>query len=176
MNVIWSNEVDVIEEIEKTLLEHKGDDGYYLNIDETNSWSCACEQNDDYLSDEQANLNIEVGEEIIIIADLGLWDGRRMAYKQTFKTNIADLLVPDNDYVRWFVDDRGDMMARSIHHDGTNYYLYRAWKSGLTDLQKGNFLNKVFYGKATRKDITRYTRRIGDYVADVYGWKIKGRK
>ena len=47
----------------------------------------------DGLEDERENLNIEVGEEIIIIADLGLWDGRHQAYKLLNKTNIADCLT-----------------------------------------------------------------------------------
>ena len=86
MYTIWSNEYDVIE-----------------NLD-----------------DERANLNIEVGEEIIIIADLGLWDGRHQAYKLLRSTNIADCLTGTvGDYVTWFVDDRGDLMCRDCHHDGT---------------------------------------------------------
>ena len=128
----------------------------------------------DGLDDERANLNIDVGEEIIIIADLGLWDGRKMAYKLLYKTNIADCLCGTcGDYVTWFVDDRGDLMCRDIHHDGTNLYTYRAWKPGITETQKENFCEKVYHGTATRKDITRYTQRIGDRVADVYGWKVR---
>ena len=176
-NVIWSNEIDVIEQIEKDMLEHKGEEGYPLNIDEYNSWAGAVETNNEYLEDERANLNIEVGDEIIIIADLGLWNGRKMAYKLLRKTNIADCLAGTcGDYVTWFVDDRGDLCCRDKHHDGTNMYLYRAWKAGITETQKENFCEKVYTGKATRKDITKYTRRLGEYIADVYGWKIRGRR
>ena len=124
----------------------------------------------DGLEDERENLNIEVGDEILIIASLGLWDGRKMAYKLLHKTNIKDCLCGTcGDYVTWFVDDRGDLMCRDIHHDGTNLYTYRAWKPGITETQKENFCEKVYCGKATRKDVTRYTRKIGTYVADVYG-------
>ena len=35
----------------------------------------------EYFHDEQANLNIPTEGRIIAIADLGLWDGRRMGYK-----------------------------------------------------------------------------------------------
>ena len=85
MHTIWSNEVDVIEEIEKDILANPDD---YFGVDKSNSWAVACEQNDEYLEDEKANLNIEVGDEIIIIANLGLWDGKRMAYKELHITNI----------------------------------------------------------------------------------------
>lgn len=159
MNIIWSNEVSEIE----SLMENNPE----------LVWDTACELNADYLDDEKANLNIEVGDEIVIIADLDLWDGHHQAYKCTHKTNIADVLVPDNDYVKFFVDDRGDLMARSTHHDGTNIYTYRAWKDGISYAQRSYFLQKVAIGKATRKDITRYTRKIGTYVADVYGWKVR---
>ena len=141
MHIIWSNDVEHIEKL--------------MEDDPELVWESAYELNAEYLEDERANLNIEVGDEIIVLADLGLWYGRR------------------RDYVTWFVDDRGDLMCRDIHHDGTNIYMYRAWKAETTDEQKRNFLQKIYDGKATRKDITRYTRKIGVYVADVYGWKVR---
>ena len=64
-------------------------------------------------------------------------------------------------------------MCRDIHHDGTNLYTYRAWKPEISHAQRSYFMQKVAIGKATRKDITRYTQRIGDRVADVYGWKVR---
>ena len=173
MNVIWSNEYDVIESLEKEIMENPEDFGVRYK-DGDDLWATACEINAEYLGDEKANLNIDVGEEIIIIADLGLWDGRRSAYKALHKTNIADCLTGTcGDYVTWFVDDRGDLMCRDIHHDGTNLYTYRAWKPEISHAQRSYFMQKVAIGKATRKDITRYTQRIGDRVADVYGWKVR---
>lgn len=168
MYTIWSNEYDVIESVAKDMMEY----------DEILEWDHALDQayevNAESLDDEKRNLNIEVGDWIIMIADLGLWDGRYMAYKQLYSQNIRDCLTGTcGDYVTWFVDDRGDLMCRDCHHDGTNLYTYRAWKPGISEEQKQNFLWKVYKGKATRKDITRYTRKIGTYVADVYGWKVR---
>ena len=37
--------------------------------------------NADYLDDERINLNIQLNEPIIVIADLGLWDGRHQGFK-----------------------------------------------------------------------------------------------
>ena len=173
MHTIWSNEYDVIESLEKEIMENPEDFGVRYK-DGDDLWATACEINAEYLGDERANLNIDVGEEIIIIADLGLWDGRHQAYKLLHKTNIADCLTGTcGDYVTWFVDDRGDLMCRDIHHDGTNLYTYRAWKPEISYAQRSYFMQKVAIGKATRKDITRYTQRIGDRVADVYGWKVR---
>ena len=168
MYTIWSNEYDVIESIAKDMMEY----------DEILEWDHALDQayevNAESLDDEKRNLNIDVGEEIIIIADLGLWDGRRSAYKELHKTNIRDCLSGTcGDYVTWFVDDRGDLMCRDIHHDGTNLYTYRAWKPGVSEMQKENLLWKIRGGCAERRDITRVTQRIGNKVADVYGWKVR---
>ena len=171
MHTIWTNEVDAIENLQKDILENPDD---YFGVNEENSWAVACEQNDEYLEDERANLNIEVGDEIIVIGTLGLWDGTRQGYKLLHSTNIRDCLSGTcGDYVTWFVDDRGDLNCRDCHHDGTNIYLYRAWKDGISEEQQCNFLAKVASGKATRADITRYTRKIGTYVANVYGWQVR---
>jgi len=168
MHIIWSNEVDEIERIKEAVMEDNPEMTEAQALDE------AYEINNGYLDDNRSMCNINVGEEIIIIADLGLWDGRHQAYKLLNKTNIADCLTGTcGDYVTWFVDDRGDLMCRDCHHDGTNLYTYRAWKPGVTPVQRMHFLFKVQFGKATRKDITRYTQRIGDRIADVYGWKTR---
>ena len=168
MYTIWSNEYDVIESVAKDMMEY----------DEILEWDHALDQayevNAESLEDEKENLNIDVGEEIIIIADLGLWDGRHHGYKLLHKTNIADCLTGTcGDYVTWFVDDRGDLMCRDCHHDGTNLYTYRAWKPGISEAQKENLLWKIRGGCAERRDITRVTQRIGNKVADVYGWKVR---
>ena len=168
-HTIWSNEYDVIESLEKEIMNDPEEFGVRYK-DGDDLWATACEINDEYLGDEKANLNIDVGEEIIVIGDLGLWFGRRAGYRRTNKTNIADLLVPEEDYTRFFVDRYGNMRATICHHDGVNYYLYRMWKPGVSEEQKENFLDKVAKGKATSKDITKYTQRIGDRIAEVYGW------
>lgn len=42
-----------------------------------------------------------------------------------------------------------------------------------TETQIDNLLAKIYEGRATRKDITRVTRRLGDEIAAVYGWPIR---
>ena len=168
MYTIWSNDFDTIEALTEDIMENEHFES------EINARYLAAEYNAEDLEDERANLNIEVGDEIIIIADLGLWHGRHMGYRLTHKTNIKDIFdTTSGEEQTFFVDDRGDLMCRDCHHDGTNIYTYRAWKPGISEEQKENFLEKVCRGIATRKDITRYTRKIGTYVADVYGWKVR---
>ena len=124
----------------------------------------------EYLDDERANLNIKLDDEIIVIGDLGLWNGRVTGYKTIPSCNIKDCLYDsDCDYCDWYCD-RYDFRFDGFHHDGRNHYLYRTWAKGLTFTQKENFLEKLYSGKATHKDVLRYTRSIRPYIAKVYGW------
>lgn len=128
--------------------------------------------NEDYLSDERTNLNIQLSQPIIIIGDIGRWNGRVMGYKTIDSGNIKDCLYSDTDYTEWYVDKYGDLRADAAHHDGTNHYLYRVFKDTATESQVENLKYKLYKGKATRADITRITRRLGDEIAAVYGFHI----
>ena len=90
------------------------------------------EFNYDYLDDKRINLNIQISQPILVIADLGRWNGRFSGYKEIASGNIRDCLYSDTDMTEWFVDHRGDLRADAIHHDGTNHYLYRVYKDGTT--------------------------------------------
>ena len=48
--------------------------------------------------------------------------------------------------------DIGDLVIScdAIHHDGTNYYLYRTYKDGVSDYQKDRLKEKIYEGTATR--------------------------
>ena len=168
--LIWSNcdfdydgariDYQDLHELTDEEMEEISDYDIYLWYDEANNM---------YLDDERANLNIQLHDEIIVIGDLGLWYGRRSGYKMIKSGNIADCLYPDDVYTEYYCDAH-DFRAIGIHHDGTNYYLYRVWKENLTLTQKENFLYKLYHGKATQKDITRYTKSLRPYISAVYGW------
>lgn len=165
--VIWSNMDLDLDDWQECLND------YPEVTDEYEQWELIYEINNSYLEDERENLNIQLGDEILVIGDLGLWNGRRQGYMVISTGNIKDCLY-DNacDYCEWYVDNLGDLRFKGAHHDGYNYYLYRVWKDGVTEQQKENLLEKLYYGKATRKDITRVTRRLGDEIAEVYGWDV----
>lgn len=147
-------------------------DDEYPDLDEDKRIDLMYELNNEHLDDERMNLDIPVSEEIIVLGDLGLWDGRKSGYKEIHGHSIKDCLYTDTDYATWYLDDRGDLCCEAIHHDGTNHYLYRVFKPDVSDTRKENFLEKVLCGTVTRADITRTTQRLGDKIADVYGWKI----
>lgn len=54
-----------------------------------------------------------------------------------------------------------------------NHLLYRVYKENATDAQIERLKEKLYAGTATRADITRVTRRLGDEIASVYGWEIR---
>lgn len=167
-HVIWSN-YDLDYEDWRDFLESE-----YPDLTEEQRIALMYELNNDYLDDERTNLNIQLSQSIIVIGDLGLWYGRRMGYKEIASGNIRDCLYSGRDieWATWYVDKLGDLRCDAIHHDGTNHYLYRTWKDGVRDSQIELLEEKLYYGKATRADITRLTRRLGDDIAKVYGFPI----
>ena len=172
-HIIWSNmnlEADDWRDSYKEYLEINGLDDD--PNDENKLYEYMVEANDDYLSDERRNLDIQFSQPIIVIGDLGRWNGRVTGYKMIDSGNITDCLYSDTDYTEWYVDKYGDLRADAVHHDGTNHYLYRVFKDGVTDTQIENLQDKIYNGKATRADITRVTKRLGDDIAGVYGFPI----
>lgn len=128
--------------------------------------NCAYEDNRIWQDDERHNLNITLSNNIIVIADLGLWNGRRSGYKM-LGNNINNVLnCSCGDFYEVYCD-RYNVCATDSHHDGTNYYTFREVKEGVNieTLQ-----NKIYNGTFTKNDISRYTRSIRPQVANVFGW------
>ena len=147
----------------------------YPNYPEDELYAIMCETNAENLLDERENLNIQLPRSIIIIGDLGLWNGRAHGYKMIESGNIKDCLYSDCDMNEWYVDKFGDLRCTAIHHDGTNHYLYRAFKDNVTDSQIERLQEKIYNGTVTRQDITRVTKRLGDDIGAVYGWQFPKR-
>lgn len=166
-HVIWSNLNLNLDDWKEWLLED------HPNIDpddEDALYRLMVDTNDDYLDDERCNLSIQLSQPILVVADLGLWHGRRMGYKEIESGNIRDCLYDPNEYVEWYVDGYGNLRSISIHHDGRNNCLFRARKDGTTDTQRENLKDKLYRGVATSQDISRVTRSIGKEIGRVYGW------
>lgn len=53
----------------------------YPDLTEDERIALMYEINGDYLDDERVNLNIQLSSPILVIVDLGLWNGRRSGYK-----------------------------------------------------------------------------------------------
>lgn len=168
--IIWQNYNVNLKDYEDFLEE------YYPDItSEEEKYYIIEELNNQCLEDERARLDILLDDDIIIIADIGLWNDRRRGYKKLHSNNIADCLqfAEDCYYAEWYVDPYGNLKSRQSHHDVTHYLLYRAWKKGVTDEQKENVLDGLYNGTISQRTLRRYTEGIGKYVAEVYGWRVK---
>ena len=172
-HIVWSNYnlnlEDWIEDIKENL-DINGID--HSNWSESMFYQEMVNLNDMYFEDEKCNIDIPTEGRIIEIADVGLWDGRRMGYNLLDEHNIKACLnfKRDCEYAEWWVDSHNNLRSKQTHHDGTNYILYREVKPEITSDQLDNFCWKLYRGKATSKDITKYTRAIGKQVRNVYGW------
>ena len=89
-HTIWSNRNLNLDDW-KDFLEEE----HPLIEDEYEQYCIIDDMNIEYLYDERCNLNTEVDGRIIIIAGLGLWDGRKQAYRILSNT-ISDILYFDN--------------------------------------------------------------------------------
>lgn len=117
------------------------------------------------LDDERANLNIEVDGYIVAFASLGLWNGRVNGAKLV-GTNVRRILHSNDDYVTWYCDPY-NVRAEMIHHDGTNYVLYRVAND---KEQAENLVDKIAYGNMSEEEFRKRTKSLRPYVAKVYGW------
>ena len=99
-----------------------------------------------------------------------------MGYREISSGNIRDCLYTEHDYATWYVDRYGDLRCDDVHHDGTNHYLYRAYRDGVSEAQRDRLKEKIYDGTATRSDIARITRRLGDEIGRVYGWSFPSRE
>lgn len=121
-----------------------------------------------YLDDERANLNKKVDGRILIIGDLGRWNGRVSGYKIIESRNIRDILYTDCDYVEWYGDGY-NIRCTAHHHDGTNYCLYRVIRE---DRNIDNLLDAICRGEEiTSSKLNYYTKSLYKDVANVYGWR-----
>lgn len=163
-HLIWTNRdldyEDWREDLEAEYPELSEDERYYKML----------EINGDYLDDERVNLNIQLSQPILVIADLGLWTGRHSGYKEIESGNIRDCLYSQYDYTTWYVDKDGDLRCDDVHHDGTNHYLYRVYKDSASEEDREDLKDRIYMGTATEEDIARVTDRLGDEIGKVYGW------
>lgn len=169
--ILWSNYIadekdwqeSFNEYIEANELDTDPNDEYAL-------YEYIHEMNEIYLDDLRSDLNIKLERPIIVIANLGLWNGRHSGYKLINSGNIRDCFYSSCDYAEWSVDGYGNLVSEQSHHDGTNYLVYRVFKDGLSEKQIDNFLEKIYHNAFSGRDISRYTRKIGPEIGKVFGW------
>ena len=169
-HIIWSNinlDIEDWRDGYKEFLELNYLDDKDPN-DEDAIYEWMNETNDMYLDDERCNLNKEIDGRILIIADLGLWNGRKSGYKIIESRNIKNILSSQCDYVEWYGDGY-NIRCTAHHHDGTNRYLYRVIRE---DRNIDKLLDAIYNGEEiTSSKLNYYTKSLYKDVANVYGWR-----
>lgn len=161
--IIWSNEnldLDDWRDFYKTEYPDiyvAGEDAMYEQM---------VQDNYEYLQDEIDNLDKPLNGRILVIADLGLWNGRRSGYKilsnnlnEIFKTRLGD-------YYKIYCDGYNVKME-DIHHDGTNVYTFREIKEN-RNIDK--LLDRIYNQQPVSSSILNYyTKSLRDYIWHIYG-------
>ena len=154
-HVIWTSKVnteDYAEYFEE--MGYTKENGY----SEYEQYQIACDiVNEDYDA-TCANFDMELDNNIVIVADLGLWNGRQHAYK-VIGSNLKNTLqshVNGMSEIEFYTDGY-NYRADEYHHDGTNHYIFRVLKDG------------VSANKLTDKNVMKYTKSLKKTVNNVYG-------
>lgn len=154
-HTIWNSEINTKDWLDE--------DGNEMEYDE------CVELNNNYLDDERMNLDVATDGEIILIADIGRWNGRITGYKMKGH-RISNILYSEVNGVlvdsHWYSNGK-DIVCDETHHDGINYYRYRVVKPGRD-------IDKLFEKPLTERRIAYYTKSLLPYVAEVYGWEMEG--
>ena len=119
VHIVWSNENLDLEDWREDLEEE------YPGYSDDKLYEIMCDTNASYLEDERANLNIQLAQPILVIAELGLWDGKHMGYKEIESGNIRDCLY--SNYNSAFNSDSSYCLLASLEVLG----------------DEGNFLRKA---------------------------------
>ena len=160
-HIIWSNRNLNINDWKDFLEEEHPE-----VTDEYEQYNLIEDINMEYLGDERCNLSEKVDGRILVIADLGLWYGRKQGYKILGST-ISDILYDEGEYFEWYGDGY-NIKATVSHHDGTNFYEYRVIRE---DRNIENLLDAIYNGEEiNRKKLNYYTKYLYPYIAKIYGW------
>ena len=138
--------------------------------DEDGIYDYMIQSNNDIFDIEKMNLNHKVDGRILVIADLGLWNGRHSAYviRSNTMNDIFNINGRGFDYAE-FYGDGYNIRGVEHHHDGTNYYLYRIIRE---DRNIENLLDSIYNGEEiSRSKLNYYTKSLYKDVAAVYGWR-----
>lgn len=132
-------------------------------------WEQAYEDMMMIYDDEEVMLSQTLEEDIVVIADMGLWNGRVTGGKVVGDNLNCILNSFGCDDVEVYTDSY-NVKSTGYHHDGRNYHLFRMIKPTLSDTQRENFIDKLERGILTDRDITKYTKSLRPYVKEIYGF------
>lgn len=170
--VIWSTDIDTSDKAIRAFREEMAEtDEDFLDermYDDDKVLDFMRRDNDEVLSCECQNLDIQTKNPILAIADLGLWHGRRQAYRVLTRNVNAIFGVTCGDYVTFYADAY-NVHCDDTHHDGTNHYTFRELRG--SEEECGPLIDAIYSGrKISSSLLNRYSKSLLPHVAKVYGW------
>lgn len=125
------------------------------------------DDNNLWYDDAKVNLNVHLDGKILVIANLGRWNGKFNGYK-ILNNNLNSILSDLGcDEVHYYSDGKNIRME-GYHHDGTNYYLFREIKDSVNidKLTDAIYNNK----EISNRVLSYYTKSLDPYVKRIFGW------
>jgi hypothetical protein len=170
-NVIWKSygmlDLNEIEDYEKHARENL-EANEVEDITEDKIQQEVYDNIDMFFEDELLNLSKKLPNNIIAIADLGLWNGRRQGYKvlgDNLNEVVSSTIGCDEKEVYC---DAYNVRATGYHHDGRNHVLFREFRE---DRNIDNFLEKIYNNETiSSSTLNYYTKSLRPYVQEVYGF------
>ena len=147
----------------------------YPQLSEDALYEKAINLNNNELKDVRSKLDIKLDQPIIMISNIAVGDSRTLSYNLLNSGNIKDCFYGYRTSVEkseWFLDINGDLRHIEIHGNGKDYNLYRVFKENISRSEIDDFREKIYTCQVTRKDIDKVTDRLGDKIAEVYGWRL----
>lgn len=169
-NTIWKSygmlDLNEIEDYEKCARENL-EANEVEDITEDKIQEEVYENIDMLFEDELLNLSKKLPNNIIAIADLGLWDGRRQGYKilgNNLNEVVSSTIGCDEKEVYC---DAYNVRATGYHHDGRNHVLFRELRE---DRNIDNFLEKIYNNETiSSSTLNYYTKSLRPYIKVIYG-------
>lgn len=165
-HVLWSDIHLDLDDWRDFLMEN------YPELPEDKLYEKMHELNAEYLDDERRNLDIQFSQPILVIGDLGFWNGRAQGYKMIKSGNIRDCLYSDTDMTEWYVDKNGDLRADAIHTTARITICTVYSSAGLPTHRLKICKTKFIAGEQRARTLQGLTQRLGDSIAAVYGFRL----
>ena len=94
------------------------------SIDNDDVWDRIYNEIDWTFDDEFNNLDIKTENDIIAIASMGLWNGRRSGYKLLNRRNLNEIMICGNeDYNHLYYDGFKNKKTGKVIEENLSYYI-----------------------------------------------------
>jgi hypothetical protein len=166
--IIYSTDYDVEDSRESYIEFCKDND---IEPTEEGLIDYANTDNNDWLNCERYNLSRrKMHTKFLIIASLGLWNGRRSGYKIMNVTSLNDIFnIGVSSGSATFYYDKYDLKVENAHHDGVNYLTIREIKPG-KELALQRLCDKLYNNEEVKSnEITYCTKSLKPIFVEIYG-------